>query len=60
MNELLANPKEFCCGISHELMKDPVLAQDGHGYDRCWAEARFTEGQMASPVTGELLSKLAP
>lgn len=63
MNELLSNPKEFCCGISHELMKDPVIAQDGHGYDRRRAEALFTERrscQIASPVTGEPLRKLAP
>jgi len=27
-------PPEFYCPITHEVMVDPVVAQDGHTYER--------------------------
>ena len=47
-------PDEYVCPISQELMEDPVLASDGHAYERraieCWFKKRLT-----SPKTGEPL-----
>eukprot|EP00434_Breviolum_minutum_P004142 symbB.v1.2.003652.t1/scaffold175.1/size369221/8 len=34
----MTDPKELCCPISHELMKDPVVAGDGHTYERSCIE----------------------
>ena len=34
----MTDPKDFCCPISHELMKDPVVAGDGHTYERSCIE----------------------
>jgi len=33
-------PKDFICPITHDVMKDPVLAMDGHSYER-WAMDRW-------------------
>ncbi len=45
-------PNELLCPITLELMRDPVIAADGHTYEReaitAWLEARET-----SPKTGE-------
>lgn len=54
-------PNELLCPITLELMRDPVIAADGHTYEReaitAWLEARAT-----SPKTGEDLadSRLIP
>eukprot|EP00434_Breviolum_minutum_P004136 symbB.v1.2.003646.t1/scaffold175.1/size369221/2 len=34
VKRLMTDPKDLCCPISHELMKDPVVAEDGHTYER--------------------------
>ena len=47
-------PDEFICPISHELMEDPVLASDGHAYERRVIE-RWFEKRLTSPKTGEAL-----
>ena len=38
VKRLMTDPKDFCCPISHELMKDPVVAGDGHTYERSCIE----------------------
>ena len=38
VKRLMTDPKELCCPISHELMKDPVVAGDGHTYERSCIE----------------------
>ena len=44
----MSDPKEFCCPISHELMKDPVVAGDGHTYERsCIEGAVLSQVQAA-------------
>ena len=49
-------PHHFLCPITRELMEDPVLAPDGHTYERT-SVVRWFRRSMKSPVTGaELLS----
>ena len=42
---------EFVCPISHALMHDPVLAVDGHSYERRQIEALFDRGNTMIPIT---------
>ena len=51
-------PDEYICPISHELMEDPVLASDGHAYERREVE-RWFEKKLTSPKTGEALDTSA-
>jgi len=48
-------PDEFICPISLEMMADPVIAMDGHSYDRPYIEQWFQE-HSTSPKTGEQLT----
>ena len=41
----------FVCPITLEVMRDPVVAADGHSYERRAIEAWFAEGKSRSPVT---------
>ena len=45
-------PKAFLCPILHELMVDPVLAADGHTYERS-AIGKWFKKSDASPMTGQ-------
>jgi len=49
-------PEEFCCPITQDVMKDPVIAEDGHTYEKAtileWIEKNGT-----SPITREPISK---
>ena len=47
-------PEDLVCPISHELMVDPVLAADGHAYERSAIEQWLTRSHT-SPLTGEPL-----
>ena len=47
---------EFLCPITHEAMRDPVVAQDGHTYEREAIETWFGT-QNTSPVTGLVVAK---
>ena len=49
-----AVPHELLCPISHEIMSDPVLAADGHAYERSYIE-EWLSRQRTSPLTGEPL-----
>lgn len=49
-------PRDFCCPITISKMKDPVVASDGHSYERNAIEA-VIKGSGRSPVTRELLQK---
>ena len=44
------------------VMDDPVVAADGHTYDRAYIQQVFTSGSRKSPMTGVQLSdtKLIP
>ncbi|CAG9316653.1 unnamed protein product [Blepharisma stoltei] len=48
-------PNEYLCPITQELMDDPVIAADGHTYERA-AIAAWMEISNANPLTGEELS----
>ncbi|EOD39925.1 hypothetical protein EMIHUDRAFT_69894, partial [Emiliania huxleyi CCMP1516] len=54
-------PADFICPITTELMSDPVMAADGHSYERSAIE-RWLATRSTSPMTGEALvhSFLAP
>ena len=51
-------PEEFKCPISLDLMQDPVLAADGHSYDRAQIESWFRTSHT-SPNTRLRLNTLA-
>ena len=44
-------PDEFVCPITLELMTDPVLAEDGHTYERSAITDWFANGNGLSPKT---------
>ena len=45
-----STPPSFCCPITHEVMHDPVIAADGHTYERV-AIARWLKHHGTSPST---------
>jgi len=50
-------PDDYLCSITHELMRDPVIAADGHTYERRVIE-EWLEEHSTSPKTGaEIESK---
>lgn len=55
-------PLYVTCPITHTLMHDPVVAADGHTYERQAIERWFGEGNTTSPLTGAHLasSELRP
>eukprot|EP00579_Thalassiosira_antarctica_P011161 CAMPEP_0201918138 /NCGR_PEP_ID=MMETSP0903-20130614/7375_1 /ASSEMBLY_ACC=CAM_ASM_000552 /TAXON_ID=420261 /ORGANISM="Thalassiosira antarctica, Strain CCMP982" /LENGTH=141 /DNA_ID=CAMNT_0048454383 /DNA_START=36 /DNA_END=457 /DNA_ORIENTATION=- len=52
----IAPPRELICPITQELLKDPVVAEDGHTYERnsliTWFDGM---GRNRSPVTNSIL-----
>ena len=45
-------PDEFTCPITYEVMADPVVASDGHSYERAAIEHYYAqEGNRNSPLT---------
>ena len=45
-------PDEYLCPITHELMRDPVIASDGYSYERSAMEEWLRSGEEAvSPMT---------
>lgn len=50
---------EFLCPISQCEMVDPVVAADGHSYDRASIAEWFRRGKMTSPLTGKRLESTA-
>ncbi len=47
--------KSILCPITFELMEDPVMASDGHTYDKKAIEEWFNKGKQTSPMTGKKL-----
>ena len=43
------------CPLSLEIFQDPVIAADGHSYERREIEAWFSRGKRTSPKTNEEL-----
>ena len=48
-------PDGYLCPISLEVMEDPVIAADGHSYERSDIELWFARGNDTSPKTGGAL-----
>lgn len=48
-------PHEYLCPITQEMMQDPVVAADGHTYERRAIEEWFRRGRRTSPMTNEPL-----
>ena len=58
--EVIAAQNEFMCPIGHDLMREPVMAVDGHTYDRVNIERLFAlkAGEtLRSPMTNAELAK---
>ncbi|EOD27237.1 hypothetical protein EMIHUDRAFT_64467, partial [Emiliania huxleyi CCMP1516] len=47
-------PADFICPITTEVMRNPVMAADGHAYERSAIE-RWLATKSTSPMTGEEL-----
>lgn len=48
-------PDEYFCPITHELMKDPVIAADGFTYERSAIAEWLQSGRDTSPMTNHRL-----
>jgi hypothetical protein len=53
-----ALPSEFLCPIMREPMTDPVVALDGHTYERSAIVRWFEQGGRTSPKTGSPMQQL--
>ncbi|KAL6574123.1 U-box domain-containing protein 17 [Orobanche hederae] len=55
-------PKDFCCPISLDLMRDPVIISTGQTYDRLSIVRWMEDGHSTCPKTGQMLlhRKLVP
>ena len=51
-----APPDAFLCPITQELMADPVIAADGHSYERAEIETWFATGKQTSPMTNSAMA----
>ncbi|KAH7651439.1 Zinc finger RING/FYVE/PHD-type protein [Dioscorea alata] len=51
----LVIPKDFCCPISLELMRDPVIISTGQTYDRASISQWMDEGHPTCPNSGQAL-----
>ncbi|PKA56851.1 U-box domain-containing protein 17 [Apostasia shenzhenica] len=49
-------PKDFCCPISLDLMRDPVITSSGQTYDRSSINQWLEEGHFTCPNSGQTLS----
>eukprot|EP00931_Biecheleriopsis_adriatica_P100920 TRINITY_DN76155_c0_g1_i1.p1 TRINITY_DN76155_c0_g1~~TRINITY_DN76155_c0_g1_i1.p1 ORF type:complete len:359 (+),score=67.38 TRINITY_DN76155_c0_g1_i1:57-1079(+) len=50
--QMLQDLRDACmCPITHSLLDDPVMASDGHSYER-WAMERWLAKSNMSPMTG--------
>ncbi|CAG2166909.1 unnamed protein product [Oppiella nova] len=48
-------PNELCCPITHEIMKEPVVAADGYTYEREAITEWINNGNSTSPMTNEVM-----
>ena len=55
--ESMATPDDFICPITWEVMRDPVVASDGHSYERAAIEEVLSTGNGLSPLTREVLRR---
>jgi len=59
VNNDVEDPENFCCPITQDLMVDPVVAQDGHTYEKeaivAWLEKHGTSPITRDPVDKNIL-----
>ncbi|KAI9127288.1 hypothetical protein K1719_001847 [Acacia pycnantha] len=55
-------PKDFCCPITLDLMRDPVIISTGQTYDRSSISRWIEDGHCTCPKTGQMLgsTRLVP
>eukprot|EP01117_Protostelium_nocturnum_P019628 TRINITY_DN855_c0_g1_i3.p1 TRINITY_DN855_c0_g1~~TRINITY_DN855_c0_g1_i3.p1 ORF type:complete len:301 (-),score=102.45 TRINITY_DN855_c0_g1_i3:59-937(-) len=55
-------PNAFLCPVTQEIMNNPVIASDGHTYEKAAIEEWFGRRKKTSPLTGAVLRsfKLVP
>ena len=49
-------PQDFCCPISWDVMRDPVIISTGQTYDRTSILRWMEEGHCSCPKTGQMLA----
>lgn len=49
-------PDEYLCPITREIMKDPVIAEDGYTYERSAIKSWMDSGKNRSPMTNSILA----
>jgi hypothetical protein len=49
-------PPEFMCPITHEIMSDPVMCEDGFSYERIAILEWFAKDKITSPMTNIALT----
>ncbi|KAH0463115.1 hypothetical protein IEQ34_007697 [Dendrobium chrysotoxum] len=49
-------PKDFCCPISLDLMRDPLITSFSQTYDRASITQWIDEGHYTCPNSGQMLS----
>lgn len=52
-------PEDCFCPITQEIMDEPVIAADGHSYEKKAIEKWFEQGNNSSPKTGAKLESTA-
>ncbi len=50
-----AIPDELRCPITHEVMREPVVAADGYSYEKEAITEWINTGNASSPMTGEAM-----
>lgn len=49
-------PPDFICPITHDLMVDPVICEDGFSYERSAITEWFSKDKVTSPMTNSVLT----
>ena len=52
-----SNNQHFICPISMNIMKEPVVAGDGHTYDKPYIQ-KWLENHSTSPLTNKVMDKI--
>ena len=53
----MEEPQEYCCPITHTLMKEPVIDNQGISYEKDAIEEWLNLGNTISPITNMSLIK---
>lgn len=51
-------PEEFVCPITHEILQDPVMLEDGFCYERTAILEWFAKDKRTSPMTNSVLTSI--